>query len=124
MLLKENGVGRSRLRRYGMFAFAVLLIVTGAPVALLGLKLLRLQGSPYYLIIGLVWLVAGGLALWRRAAGLYLYAASFVATVIWALWESGLQKNDPQSATFDSMPECISFAAAKIEETGLQKFAA
>jgi quinoprotein glucose dehydrogenase len=90
MLLKENGVGRSRLRRYGMFAFAVLLIVTGAPVALLGLKLLRLQGSPYYLIIGLVWLVAGGLALWRRAAGLYLYAASFVATVIWALWESGL----------------------------------
>jgi hypothetical protein len=41
-----------------------------------------------------------------------------------ALWESGLQKNDPQSATFDSMPECISFAAAKIEETGLQKFAA
>jgi len=90
MLLKENGVGRSQLRRYGMFAFAVLLIVTGAPVALLGLKLLRLQGSPYYLIIGLAWLVAGGLALWRRAAGLYLYAASFVVTVIWALWESGL----------------------------------
>jgi hypothetical protein len=45
-------------------------------------------------------------------------------TVTVALWESGQQKESPQSATFASMPECISFAAAQIAETGLQKFVA
>ncbi|ORM89896.1 hypothetical protein HA50_25225 [Pantoea cypripedii] len=57
---------------------------------MLGFRLTRLSGSPYYIVMGLIWLITGLLTLFRRPVELYLYALSFVATLIWALWESGL----------------------------------
>ena len=86
----EGSVKHSRLRYFGMVVFGIVLIIAGAILAVLGFKLLRLHGSPYYLTIGLVWVIAGLLTLFRRGAGLYLYAISFIATLIWSLWESGL----------------------------------
>lgn len=79
-----------RLKSVCMLVFGLILILTGALLAVLGLKLVRLSGSPYYLVTGLVWFVTGVLILMRRPAGLYLYALSFIATLAWAIWESGL----------------------------------
>jgi len=73
-----------------MHGFGVLLAVTGVIIAALGFKLFQLEGSPYYLGIGILWLIAGALVLFLRNTGLYLYVASFVITVAWALWEAGL----------------------------------
>jgi len=73
-----------------MRGFGVLLALAGAIIGALGFKLFSVEGSPYYLSIGAIWLVAGLLILWLRNTGLYLYIVSFVLTVVWALWESGL----------------------------------
>lgn len=80
----------SRLRAVCLLVFGLLLILAGAVLAMLGFRLTRLSGSPYYFVMGLIWLITGLLTVFRRPAGLYLYALSFVATLIWAIWESGL----------------------------------
>lgn len=77
-------------RGWCTLGFGVLLVLTGVILAVPGFKLVRLSGSPYYLMMGLVWIVAGLLAVLRRASGLYLYLISFIATLLWSLWESGL----------------------------------
>ncbi|KAB7893321.1 membrane-bound PQQ-dependent dehydrogenase, glucose/quinate/shikimate family [Rouxiella sp. S1S-2] len=86
----EGSVRHSPIHKLGMLGFGVLLIIAGAVLASLGFKLVRLHGSPYYLIIGGVWLLSGLLTLLRRSSGIYLYILSFIATLVWALWESGL----------------------------------
>ncbi|MFT3691171.1 hypothetical protein [Paenirhodobacter sp.] len=54
-----------------------------------GVQLLSLGGSPYYVIAGVVLLVTGGLLALRRPVAGYIYAAFFVLTAVWAVWESG-----------------------------------
>jgi len=72
-------------------------IVTGAAAGLLGLGLLGLGawllllgGSPYYAAAGLLLLAAGILIVLGRPAGIWLYAALLVGTVLWSLYEVGL----------------------------------
>jgi len=90
MPLLHNTTDASRLRRWGMRVFGLLLSLTGAVIAALGFKLFAIDGSPYYLGIGALWVVSGVLALLLHRQGLYLYALSFFITLVWALWESGL----------------------------------
>jgi quinoprotein glucose dehydrogenase len=61
-------------------------------VALLagGAWLAALGGSLYYLIAGVALLVTGWLLAIRRAAAIWLYAALLLGTMIWAIWEVGL----------------------------------
>ncbi|MGJ8521773.1 Quinoprotein glucose dehydrogenase [Carnimonas sp. R-84981] len=71
--------------------------IAGAAIALLGLFLviagawlINLGGSWYYLIAG-VFAIASGIAIFRRKLlGLWLYAILLGGTLIWALWEVGL----------------------------------
>ncbi|MBB5042331.1 membrane-bound PQQ-dependent dehydrogenase, glucose/quinate/shikimate family [Shinella fusca] len=72
-------------------------IVTGVAAGLLGLGLLGLGawllllgGSPYYAAAGLLLLAAGILIVLGRPAGIWLYAALLVGTVLWSLYEVGL----------------------------------
>lgn len=72
-------------------------IVTGVAAGLLGLGLLGLGawllllgGSPYYAAAGLMLLAAGILIVLGRPAGIWLYAALLVGTVLWSLYEVGL----------------------------------
>ncbi|MDO9335629.1 MAG: membrane-bound PQQ-dependent dehydrogenase, glucose/quinate/shikimate family [Caulobacter sp.] len=83
--------GRTR----GANAFPLLL---GAVLALIGLVLLvggftliGLGGSPYYLVAGAGLLLSGGLIAMRRPLGVWIYVGVFAATLLWALWEVGLQ---------------------------------
>lgn len=69
---------------------AVALILSGLALAGGGAWLIALHGSPYYLAAGIAAL-ASGMLLWRRrSAALWVFAGWLLATLAWALWESGL----------------------------------
>lgn len=63
--------------------FGVVLIVGGV-------WLIAVGGSWYYALAGIALLITAILLLRRRASALWLYAALVLATLIWALWEVGL----------------------------------
>ncbi len=76
---------------------SVLVRLLGIVIALIGLtltigggQLIMLGGSAYYLIVGLLMIVSGGLLALLRPLGAWLYIAIFIGTVVWALWEVGL----------------------------------
>ena len=68
----------------------VLLLVTGLGMALPGLYLAMLGGSLYYVVAGILMLVSAWLVLKRRDTGVIVYLLVFAATVVWSLFEVGL----------------------------------
>lgn len=70
--------------------FGILLVIIGTVLIVGGLYLITLGGSWYYAIAGLLILLAGIRTFRGQASGLFLYLAVFLGTVIWALWEVGL----------------------------------
>ena len=79
------GVGAILVR-----VLAVLFLLIGLTLTTGGAWLLSLGGSFYYLLAGLG-LIASGVMLWRlRLLGAWIYIAVFVLTLLWALWEVGL----------------------------------
>src|SRR5687768_169149 len=69
---------------------AVGLALIGLVLAIGGGWLLSLGGSFYYLLAGLG-LIASGVMLFRlNPLGAWIYVGVFVLTVLWALWEVGL----------------------------------
>ncbi|MGY1424849.1 glucose/quinate/shikimate family membrane-bound PQQ-dependent dehydrogenase [Lysobacter sp. A289] len=72
-------------------------MITGAVFLVIGLALVGgggwlvlLGGSWYYLLAGLGFALVGVLLCMRRRMALILYALLMLATLVWALWESGL----------------------------------
>ncbi|CAN7369757.1 membrane-bound PQQ-dependent dehydrogenase, glucose/quinate/shikimate family [Brevundimonas sp. LjRoot202] len=83
----EKGVG---LGGVAVRILAILLILIGLVLAIGGGWLLSLGGSFYYLLAGLG-LIASGVLLFRLSLlGAWIYIGVFVLTVLWALWEVGL----------------------------------
>ena len=75
---------------WGVMALGVIFALIGLVLAGGGVWLLALGGSPYYLLAGLG-LLASGFFLFRRdLTGVWIYVAVWVATLIWAFWEVGL----------------------------------
>ncbi len=71
------------------YIFAGLLALFGLFLLGGGASLLALGGSPYYVAAGAATL-ASSILLWRgRAMGSALFQLTVVATVLWAVWESG-----------------------------------
>lgn len=69
---------------------ALVLMAIGLAVGIGGIILISLGGSAYYLPGGIA-VAASGLGLWRgRPWAGWLYAAFLAATILWALWEVGL----------------------------------
>ncbi len=69
----------------------------GAILALIGLVLaggggwlLVLGGSAYYVLAGIGLIASGVLMARANPVGAYIYGAVYVATILWALWEVGL----------------------------------
>jgi quinate dehydrogenase (quinone) len=67
-----------------------LIVLIGLPLIWLGAELSLLGGSWYYLLAGLVLAIVGVLTFRRRVLAIWLFAALFVATLIWAFAEAGL----------------------------------
>nr|WP_294504828.1 membrane-bound PQQ-dependent dehydrogenase, glucose/quinate/shikimate family [uncultured Rhodopila sp.] len=71
--------------------------VTGIFVVLIGIYLAAgggwlaaLGGSPYYLATGIALIVTGFLLFRASPAAIWLYSITLFGTLIWALWEAGL----------------------------------
>jgi quinoprotein glucose dehydrogenase len=74
-----------------------IVVITAIVVALIGLYLaaggiwlVALGGSPYYGVAGIALLVVAFLLLKARREALWLYALVLLGTMIWAVWEVGL----------------------------------
>jgi quinoprotein glucose dehydrogenase/quinate dehydrogenase (quinone) len=77
-------------RPLSLVALAAVCLVLGLVITAGGARLAALGGSTYYVLLGLA-LLATSVLLWRRrAAAAWVYALATLATVIWALVESGL----------------------------------
>lgn len=70
--------------------FGIVLLLVGVILAVGGARLLSLDGSWYYAVIGVCWIIAGIMVIRARVTGLYFYIITFLATVVWSLWEAGL----------------------------------
>jgi quinoprotein glucose dehydrogenase len=74
---------------FALRGFAVLLLSLAISLLWGGTRLAALGGSFYYSLAGLA-LAACAILLWRRRpAGAWLYAVTILATVAWAVYESG-----------------------------------
>jgi len=69
---------------------AIIVAYLGYRLALPGWELVSLKGSPYYLLAGIGLLISGVLLLIRRPLGGTVFGVVSLATIAWALWESGL----------------------------------
>jgi len=76
---------------------SLVLVVIGAVIALIGLGLsgggvwlIALGGSWYYLLAGLALIATGVLLIRRQPAALWCFAALLAGSMVWALWEVGL----------------------------------
>ncbi|MHA6640381.1 glucose dehydrogenase [Stutzerimonas frequens] len=70
--------------------FALIVALFGLALAAGGLWLITLGGSWYYLLAGAGMLASGVLLFLQRLSGVWLYWLVFIGTVVWALWEVGL----------------------------------
>ncbi|WP_338445117.1 membrane-bound PQQ-dependent dehydrogenase, glucose/quinate/shikimate family [Pelagerythrobacter marensis] len=86
----STATGSGGPRRWAAIALGILLALIGLALFAGGAWLAALGGSIYYLLAGLAVGVSGILIARGRVAGIALYTLAFLATVAWALWESGL----------------------------------
>ena len=70
--------------------FGNLFVVIGSMLTVGGVQLVALQGSAYYVIVGLGLMASGILIINKRRWGVWLYGLVVFATTIWALAEVGL----------------------------------
>lgn len=70
--------------------FIIFLILVGLLLTLPGGSLIYLGGSPYYLLAGVAILACALLTIRRSPRAIYIYGALLGVTVLWAIFESGL----------------------------------
>ena len=68
----------------------IVLLAIGAVLVGGGVWLAWLGGSWYYILAGLGLLLAGGLMVTHRQSGALVYGVVWLLTLIWAIWEVGL----------------------------------
>ena len=82
--------GTFRRPHWLVLLLAVVIALIGLTLIVGGLYLIHVGGSPYYALAGLGLTLTAGL-LWRGSAlALWLYGLVYVATLVWAVWEAGL----------------------------------
>ncbi len=77
-------------RAIGHWAYAILLVLIGLLLAVPGGGLVYLGGSPYYVLAGLATLVTAFLIFRRSSRAVPTYGAILAITVVWSLFEAGL----------------------------------
>lgn len=84
----RQGIGP--LARGWLILLGVVITLAGLFFVIGGARLTMLAGSWYFLLAGIALAVSGGLIIARRPAGAVLFGITFLATILWALWEVGL----------------------------------
>jgi quinoprotein glucose dehydrogenase len=82
---RQTGFGGVAVRALGLLLLLIGVVLIGG-----GAWLLALGGSAYYLVAGIALVISGALIAQLKLSGAVLYAAVFLATVLWAIWEAGL----------------------------------
>lgn len=85
----SRGVGRGPARWWRILVGLVIGLF-GIPIAAGGLWLIALGGSWYYLPAGIGLLLTAWFLLRGEIAGVWVYLAVYLGTLIWALWEAGM----------------------------------
>ena len=75
---------------WAVLLLALLLFLAGLWLIIGGAWLIALGGSWYYFLAGLGLVISGVMITLDRPAGVWLYLATFLATIAWAFWEVGL----------------------------------
>lgn len=75
---------------WATIAVAIVMAIFGLPILGGGLWLISLGGSWYYAFAGIGLLVSAYFLFRHSITGVWVYLATFIGTLIWALWESGL----------------------------------
>ncbi|MBD8573764.1 glucose/quinate/shikimate family membrane-bound PQQ-dependent dehydrogenase [Pseudomonas syringae] len=81
----------SGVTRFILLGLGIIIVLLGLVLAANGFTLVRVGGSWYFLIGGLVMAVSGALIAARRTAGAWLFGAFLLGTAAWALADVGLQ---------------------------------
>ncbi len=68
---------------------AGLMLLIGLAVGGLGFKLATVGGSCYFLIMGVVMVIAAILIFLNRTSGIVLYSIAFIASLVWAVSDAG-----------------------------------
>src|SRR5687767_6677918 len=80
----------TRSKKVASRIIACLIAAMGLFKLFLGVELVVLGGSSYYVITGALEVVSGVL-LWKgRLQGAWLYGATFMGTILWAFYEAGM----------------------------------
>ncbi len=77
--------------QWAVFVLGAVLLLIGVVLAVGGVILIASGGSWYYALAGLGLIAAGAPMMQRLIIGAWIYIAVFALTLIWALWEVGLQ---------------------------------
>ncbi len=77
--------------RFYMALIAWLIAILGGFFAVAGAQLALLGGSPYYLVAGVAMVASGALIGRHDPRGRMLFLAVWLGTLIWAVWEVGLE---------------------------------
>ncbi|NHB56664.1 membrane-bound PQQ-dependent dehydrogenase, glucose/quinate/shikimate family [Acinetobacter sp. 194] len=102
---------------------AIVFVLFGLPLLIGGGYLISLSGSWYYLIAGLA-LIVSGIQLFRnKMSGAWIFAALFVATLLWTIWESGARFWGwvPRTAVFAVFALVLALLLPKIERGASRK---
>lgn len=83
--------GGGTLGRWWLGLLGAIFFILGLLIAAGGAWLIALGGSWYYLIAGLGLLASGFYITMANITGFWIYLATWAFTVIWALWEVGLE---------------------------------
>lgn len=87
--MDEGALGREPNRIYAVIV-GLIVVIYGLLLALSGGWLVMKGGTPYYLVAGLGTVVTGVLVARRRRLGLLVYLAVVLLSVIWAVYETGI----------------------------------
>ena len=90
MLGKDGGHDRLGKTVNPPFALSAVLLISGAALTLPGTYLVLLGGSSYYVLAGLLSIVSAILLGRKHASGVHVFAVVLTGTVVWAVWEAGL----------------------------------
>lgn len=80
----------SSARDSALITLGLVIVAFGLLMLVGGIRLITLGGSWYFSLAGIGLLVSGVLVLLRSSLGTLVYLVVAVATLLWALWDSGL----------------------------------
>lgn len=85
-MIKINGA-----KKFYLWLVATILLISGLFLTINGVRLVAVGGSWYFLLMGLVQIVSSFLLFKQNTKGAWLYALAYSLTIVWALYEVGLQ---------------------------------